>query len=64
MENDVRRKVEDPELRCPRCDGTGEIDEETRSGSYGVSSRHVIGTCDDCGGSGRKPVDSSEKSNR
>jgi DnaJ-class molecular chaperone len=64
MDDNVRRKVEDPELRCPRCDGTGQIDETKHRGSFGRSTEWKFGACDDCGGSGHKPVDNSQNANK
>jgi DnaJ-class molecular chaperone len=56
------KKVEDPELQCPRCEGTGEIDEHySPGGSYGQKKIGQFGTCPDCGGSGRKPQDESKE---
>jgi len=63
MQSDRTRKVEDPGKRCPRCDGTGEMDEVKHNRSFGPST-YQFGTCDDCGGTGRKPVDNSENTNK
>lgn len=61
----MSKKVEDPDLQCPRCEGTGNIDEQySAGGSYGPKTIARIGTCPDCEGSGRKPDEQTEDSDK
>ncbi len=60
----VAIKVEEEELRCKECNGTGWIDKvEKISQGFGKSTKLTMGYCENCGGTGYDPDVPMEKRN-